>query len=64
MFRNIPGGVAVKNPPARTFLVFQWLRLCTPNARGQGLIPGQETRSLIAQLKRSYTWKLKPGTVK
>ena len=24
-------------------LVVQWLRLCTPNAGGLGLIPGQET---------------------
>ena len=34
-----------------TSLVVQWLRLCTPNARGQGLIPGQRTRSHMPQLK-------------
>ena len=34
-----------------TFLVVQWLRLCTPNARGLGSIPGQGTRSHMPQLK-------------
>lgn len=34
-----------KNRFLRTFMVAQWLRLCTPNARGLGLIPGQETSS-------------------
>ena len=29
----------------RTSLVVQWVRLCTPNAGGLGLIPGQGTRS-------------------
>ena len=29
----------------------QWLRLCAPNAGDLGLIPGQETRSHILQLK-------------
>ena len=28
-----------------TFLVVQWLRLCTPNAGGLGLIPGRGIRS-------------------
>ena len=28
-----------------TSLVVQWVRLCTPNAGGLGLIPGQGTRS-------------------
>ena len=32
-------------------LVVQWLRLCTPNAGGLGSIPGQGTRSHMAQLK-------------
>ena len=30
--------------------VVQWLRLCAPNARGPGLIPGQGTRSHVPQL--------------
>ena len=34
-----------------TSLVVQWLRLCAPNAGGQGLIPGQGTRSHVSQLK-------------
>ena len=29
----------------------QWLRLCAPNAEGRGLIPGQETRSHMPQLR-------------
>ena len=29
----------------------QWLRLCAPNAGGQGSIPGQGTRSHVSQLK-------------
>ena len=33
------------------FLVVQWLRLCTPNARGLGSIPIQGTRSHLPQLK-------------
>ena len=32
-------------------LVIQWLRLCTPNAGGPGLIPGQGTRSHMLQLR-------------
>ena len=31
--------------------MIQWLRLPTPNAWGPGLIPGQETRSNMPQLK-------------
>ena len=31
--------------------VVQWLRLCAPNARGPGLIPGQGTRSHVPQLR-------------
>ena len=34
-----------------TSLVVQWLRLHTPNAGGQGSIPGQGTRSHMSQLK-------------
>jgi len=32
-------------------VVVQWLRLCAPNARGSGLIPGQETRSHMLKLR-------------
>ena len=35
----------------RTFLVIQWLRLCSPNAEGPGQIPGQETRSHMPPLR-------------
>ena len=34
-----------------TSLVVQWLRLHTPNAGGQGSIPGQGTRSHMLQLR-------------
>ena len=36
---------------AGTFLVVQWLRLCTSNARGLGSNPGQGTRFHMLQLK-------------
>ena len=36
---------------AGTSLVVQWLRLHTPNAGGPGLIPGQEIRSRLPQLR-------------
>ena len=32
-------------------MVVQWLRLCTPNAGGLGLIPSQGTRSHMPQLR-------------
>ena len=41
-----------------TCLVIQWLRLCTPNAGGTGLITGQGTRSHKLQL-RVHTPQLK-----
>ena len=34
----------------RTYLVVQWLRLRAPNAKGQGSIPGQGTRSYVPEL--------------
>ena len=34
-----------------TFLLVQWLGLCTPNAGGPGMIPDQQTRSHMPQLK-------------
>ena len=34
-----------------TSLVVHWLRLCAPNAWGLSLIPGQETRLHVPQLK-------------
>ena len=40
-----------ENPTdAGDFPVVQWLRLCTPKAQGQGLIPDQGTRSQMLQL--------------
>ena len=50
--RPLPGQIAqlslmlacsLKQGP-QTSLVVQWLRLCTPNAGGTGLIPGQGTK--------------------
>ena len=40
--------------PLGTSLVVQWLRLCAQNARGQGSLPGQGTRSNIVQPKSSH----------
>ena len=37
--------------PFGTFLVVQRLRLHSPNAGGQGLIPSQETRSYVLPTK-------------
>ena len=46
----------LKSPVFRgIFLVVQWLRLCTPNARGLGSIPIQGTRSHLPQLKTLST---------
>ena len=33
-----------------TSLVVQWLKLCTPNAKDSGSIPGQATRARMPQL--------------
>ena len=48
----------VKNLPARTSLVVQWVRPHTPNAGGQGSIPGWgtsvTTKSSHAATKRAY----------
>ena len=46
-----------------TSLVVQWLRFCSPNAGGLGLIPGQGTRFHMLQL-RSCVPQLRPGTAK
>ena len=43
--------MAVKVPSPGNSLVVQWLRLHAPSAGGLGLIPGQETRSRMLQLK-------------
>ena len=40
-----------KNQDIGTSLVVQWLRLCAPNARDLGSIPGRGTRSHLLQLK-------------
>ena len=45
----------------RTSPVAQWLRLCTPSAGGQGLIPGQGTRSCVLQLKILHASKKMEG---
>ena len=41
-----------------TFLMVQWLRLCAPNAGGQGLIPHAATKSLHATTKYPACWKI------
>ena len=53
-----------------TSLVVQWLRLHDPNAGTSGSIPGQGTRSRMAQLRvhmpqlKSSMPQLRPGSVK
>ena len=48
----------------------QWLRLCTPNVGGAGLIPAQGTRAHMLQLRAhgsqqiSWTWQQGPGAAK
>ena len=64
--------MAVKVPSPGNSLVVQWLRLHAPNAGGLGLIPGQETRSRMLQLKilgatmiKDPVWpQLRPRTAK
>ena len=48
-----PGQIPLLKMSLGTFLVIQWLRLCTPNAGGLGSISGQGTRSHVLQ------WRLK-----
>ena len=43
-------GVKLKTMVRGTSVVVQWLRLCAPNAAGQGSIPGQGVRSHLPQL--------------
>ena len=38
------GVCGVLNRVIGTFLAVQWLRLCASNARGEGSIPGRETK--------------------
>ena len=47
-----------------TFLMAQWLRLHSLNARGLHLIPGQGNRSHMPQLSVHTTTKTFPGTGK
>ena len=49
--RESRNGGKSKSARNGTSLVVQGLRLCTPNAGGLGLIPGQGTRSPMPQLK-------------
>ena len=39
------GNIHIKMAFMGTSLTVQWLRLCTPNARGTGLIPDQGTNT-------------------
>ena len=43
--------ITLKGTRKRTSLVVQWLRLCAPNAGGQGSILGHGTRSHMPQLR-------------
>ena len=50
-----------------TSLIAQWLRPHAPNAGGLGLVPGQRTRSHMAQLKILYaaiSKQLRPASAK
>ena len=60
-FPGIPGGLRVKGD--QTSLLVQRLRLCTPNAGGLSLIPGQGARSHVLQL-RVHMLQLRPGASK
>ena len=42
-----------KKQATGTSLVVQWIRLCAPNAGGQGSIPGQGTRSQMHAANKS-----------
>ena len=50
-FQSLTRLTCLKTITEGTFLMVRWLRLCAPNARGVGLIPGQRTRSRMLQLK-------------
>ena len=43
--------ILLKTDYPRTSLVVQWLRLCTLNAGGPGVIPGKGTRFHTLQLR-------------
>ena len=45
-----------------TSLVVQWLKLCTPNVRGLGSIPGQGIRSQMPLKIRHATMKSEDST--
>ena len=59
-----------KKVKRRTYLVVQWLRLCTPHVGGPGSIPGGGTRFHMATesshvaTKRSHLMQLRPDTAK
>ena len=43
--------IATQNFTRQVKLMVQWLRLCTPNAVGPGLIPRQGTKSQMLQVR-------------
>ena len=50
-----------------TFLVIQWLRICTSNARSMNLIPSQGTRTphvLKSKIKKTKKVKIKQRNLK
>ena len=49
--RDQTAGGAANAGECGDFPVVQWLRLCALSAEGPGLIPGQETRAHILQLR-------------
>ena len=57
--RGLPLLLREEKRVRRTFLMFQWLRLCVPNAGGTGLIPGGGAKipNGTAQDKKKYLLK-------
>ena len=55
------GVCGVLNRVIGTFLAVQWLRLCASNARGEGSIPGRETKiphaTGCSQKKNHCKWR-------
>ena len=61
VFKEIEGTV-LKILTIVTCLMFQWLRLCTPNAGDTGLTPGQKTRSHMLQIKNLHAATKDPAS--
>ena len=57
---GVPGEITFKDVERGTSLAVQWLRFCTPNARGSGSIPGQKLRSHMLLLVLAKSLQLCP----